>query len=284
MDRLGAWGVLSAALVLLSFSASPVSCQAADLKVKIINSLPKVYDVRSSPPSEYGVVWCAGVAEDLNSMMDIKSASAFMGAPSAGGFSDRLEADFTTLREESTIKGRVYAAFVVDPPPPGMACVIEVSDNAGDKGLNHSIMSNPPSSCKNGLQDEGEEGVDCGGGCVYCQSLGDLSLEAPLEIVSGEEMTVQVTSAGEGVEALVMAFKPSGESIFYGTDESGFLEMKADETGRWKLVAELYGYKPSEKSLEVRASLMSYVIPALVLLVIVVAVVVVVSRKRKSQG
>ncbi|MFH0863268.1 MAG: hypothetical protein V1875_09625 [Candidatus Altiarchaeota archaeon] len=301
------------ATIILLTLLLPASSQMTEIKVQIVNSLPKAYDVAASSVVKSGqtdIVWCTGSLEDLNSYKDIKTVQAFIGMPSSGGYIQRQEQDFLAAEQTSVIKGEIVAGFVLGPQaqPGEWACVITGQDSGDAKASNASTFKVAPKTCENGLTDGGEEsvdcagqclqchcfngvlddreiGVDCGGVCTSCPGKGTLALAAPKEVTTGEVISVQVKSDNKGMASLIRATKPSGKTIVFKTEDSGVLNLQSDETGIWNITADLYGYKPATAQVQVNTSMTPIIIGAVILLgLAVLALIVQRSRKKPEQS
>jgi len=298
------------ALIAIALS-SLTSSQTAEIKVQILNTPPKAYNVYAAnvvKTNQSAVVWCTGVLEDLNSFKDFKTETAFIGISSNGGYIQRRECDFIDVYQTSVTQGTVLAGFVVGPEAAAgeWSCVIEGADNADAKATNKtSFMIYPqtcdnkimdsgetnidcggpctPCTCFNGVQDEGEADADCGGPCTYCTGKGTLSLAAPNEVTAGEVITVQVSTGGNrGMKSLVRATKPNGETIVFNTDDSGMVTLTSDEAGEWRIKAELYGYRPAEARVQVKTPVTPYILAAVAVLALAVLALVTVKSRRKQ--
>jgi hypothetical protein len=298
------------ALAVLLLISSSASSQTTDIKVQIINSPPKAYDVYASPVVKSGqtdVVWCTAALEDLNSYKDIRNESAYVGVPSDGGYLQKQESDLMDSDQVSVIKGTLMAGFVLGPQATGgrWACVVEGWDNAGAKASNKTTFMVYPRTCGNKVQDAGEEsidcggpcmgcscvnsvqdggeiGLDCGGPCMGCADKGALNITSPLEVTAGEVIPVQVNVGNKGMVSLVRVTKPSGKSIVFKTEDSGVLTLNSDETGTWTIQADMYGYQGAQTQVEVKTSIMTYVVVAIVLLAAVVLVLIVLRARKKG--
>jgi len=289
----------------------PVSPQITEVRVQIVNSLPKAYDVAASSVVKSGqtdIVWCTGTLEDLNSFKDFKSVQAFVGMPSEGGYILRQDSDLLDAEQVSVIKGQVLAGFVLGPQvqPGQWACVISGKDSADAKASNSSAFKVAPKTCNdrimdageesadcggpclpchcyNGVQEPAEDGLDCGGQCQACQDKGSLSLAAPKEVTTGEVISVQVKSENKGMASIIRVTKPGGKTIVFKTEDSGVLNLQSDETGTWKITADMYGYRPAAAQVLVKSSMTPIIIGAIVLLAVAVLALILMKAKRKPQ-
>jgi hypothetical protein len=300
----------AAAALIIALLALMSSSQVTEVRVQIVNSPPKAYDVRATPVVKSGqtdIVWCTGVLEDLNSYKDFKTQSAFIGVPSSGGYIQRQESDLFNAEQVSIIKGQIVSGFVLpaQTTPGDWACVIQGSDNADAKASNSSTFKIAPQTCANkvkdqseenvdcggpcipchcynGVKDENEAGIDCGGQCLACTDKGPMTITAPEAITSGEVISVQVKSGNKGMISLIRATKPSGKTIVFKTEESGILTLPSDETGTWNITADMYGYKPALVQVQVKTSMITYLIAAVIMLAVAVLILIVVKSRKKT--
>jgi len=303
----GLFAVILAVLLLASLSSS----QVTDVKVQIVNSPPKVGDVHPSSVVKSGgtdIVWCTATAEDLNSFKDIKTTSAFIGIPSDAGFIQRVDTSFMESQQVSVVKGNVIVGFAVsaDTRPGEWNCVVEVADGAEDKATNKSAFKIYPESCGNKKQDSGEENVDCGGPCMPCHCgngvqddgeaavdcggpcgpcifKGALALTVPETLTVGEVLSVQVKSGNMGIASLLRVTRPDGKTTVYKTDDSGVINVETDQTGGWKIQADMLGYKGAEAGVQVKTSPIVYVAVAIALLAIAVLALAILRTKKKRE-
>lgn len=296
---------LCLALITISSAMQTASAQVTDIKVQIINSPPKTLDSYAPAVVKSGgtdVAWCMATVEDLNSFKDIQKEAAYIESPA------RQESDYISVEQTSVLKGDILVGFVLPESADAGAytCVIEATDNsdakasakpgfkaypktcadkAQDAGETGIDCGGPcmPCTCADGVMDGAETGVDCGGPCQYCRDKGQLAITVPPAVTAGEVIPVQVKSGNKGMTSLIRAVKPSGKTIVFKADESGVLNLNSDETGVWRIQADLYGFGPAEASVEVKASMTPYILVSVAVLIIaVLALIVLRGRKKRA--
>ena len=108
----------------------------------------------------------------------------------------------------------------------------------------------PASHCFNGVQDGGEEGVDCGGSCWWSVCPRPrLEVSGPSTIRVNESVGV-VVSDGKGVpvETNVAVRLPNGSVVVMRSGVDGNLTFNATLPGLWDLTAVKDGYESGRKS------------------------------------
>jgi len=113
----------------------------------------------------------------------------------------------------------------------------------------------PCDICYNGMLDDGEEGVDCGGPCLQCASMeGINSQEAaqlyivgvPAYVSEGDIVRFTVANGlGQGVQTYLEYALPNGSKMRSVTDPSGKAYMTSSIAGLWSLEAKRTGYFPA---------------------------------------
>jgi len=297
-------GVLMALALLSAYGAA----QKSDISVKIINSPPQVKDVWASSvpaPAASSIVWCTAACEDLNSYKDLISPAAYIGMPDGEGIRDRKDADLISFGQESVIRGRVLAGFVIgsDTKQGPWECVIESKDTIGDAGKGRAEFKVMPGFCGNGKQDpsetgmdcggpcmpctcingapdEGETGSDCGGPCGLCEPEGKLSITVPKQAFVGDVISAQVKAGNKGMRSLVRVERPDGKLHVFSTDDSGVVNIGAELSGNWGISADLLGYAPATVAVEVKAPLTNYIIGALAIVVVLLVFVLLLKRRK----
>jgi hypothetical protein len=290
------------AAVIITFAPLSATSQTMDVKVQILNSPPKAYGVYATSlvkSDGTDVVWCIGWADDLNGFQDINWETAHLLTPSGDVYKPKTEASLIRVEQDSVTAGTVLAGFVIDPEAPTgeWSCLMEVKDRAGDQAQDKSTFKVYPPSCAdkancggeclpcecfNGITDGGETGPDCGGPCQSCAPKDLLLLTAPSQVYNGELMSLKVEARHDdgltGVASLVRVIRPSGKITVYKTDKAGLLTLVSDESGRWDMRADLYGFEEAKANVEVKTPLTTYIFMALGALVLIEAAILV--RKR----
>ncbi|MFH1054575.1 MAG: hypothetical protein V1744_00615 [Candidatus Altiarchaeota archaeon] len=114
----------------------------------------------------------------------------------------------------------------------------------------------PCDSCYNGAMDDGEEAIDCGGPCPPCVLIDGVLrpltqdslyiVDVPAYAVVGSNFTFKVVdSNGMGLQSYITYNVPGGEKIKSMTDEKGSAEAESSVEGLWSVDAKRRMYAPT---------------------------------------
>ena len=114
----------------------------------------------------------------------------------------------------------------------------------------------PCDSCYNGIKDFGEIGIDCGGPCPPCKEVsGILSqvdepklyiIGTPSYVLFGDSVNITIVDENtKGIQAILEVKLPTGGLIKYSTSENGRASIVSDMAGLWSVTARRKGYSPT---------------------------------------
>jgi len=134
-------------------------------------------------------------------------------------------------------------------------CVNGVLDN-GEKGIDCGGICPPCASCYNGLMDSGEDGIDCGGDCPPCQEKSGVLTRpdepkifivgTPNYVSFGDRVNFTVIDEGaRGLQAYLEIKMPNGTIEKSMTDGFGKASVLSSMAGLWSVTASRKGFTPT---------------------------------------
>ena len=300
--------LLSIILVLSNY------CLGAEIiaSVGVKNEPPSAFNVTVSPISEDNVtqvLWCRGMGYDRNGAQDLAYYYGEIGKSDDSGnlLGEKIEASISRYTVLSITDGLVVLGFILTPEHKSgkYLCVLQVTDLGNASASNKTIFTLMPKSCVNGGKDAGEEGVDCGAGCVPCSCIngvqdagedgvdcggackpcitGALEIRAPDEVTSGDSIIISVLSGGAGVKSLVRLTSPDGKLQAKVTDNDGKINVTLGSVGIWGINADSYGYTGASKTISVKQAMNLFLIVGVIVVVLLIVLIIVLTRKKKGK-